>query len=517
MKFEILVLATLAACLAGCTTTESFGERSMSFNQALDQSVNTTALANVVRASERLPMTYSRLGSMTFTGSVGSTPSATLAFGGDGDKDLITFGASTSDEGSAPFDALVGEEFYNSILKSIDPATVKFYRDQGWPDRILFSLFVERVEIEPDLGDDVLPDWFIDRAGTVASKCTVNDPLDTQCPIFIEDEQRLVIDNDPDNARRFLAFQLMANTVAKRYEISLKENKPDTKPLPFCRPLGPEVAASDGSFAPAAGSGASRRFSKQVCDELKGYTEAYSLDDVTSFDPSTLPRGYKVFEGIVFRPLAGRPAVEFKVQNGWEPSDHIFGCTVDETGKTPGVGEGTPNCNLRIVLRSPNGMLYYLGEIMRAQRAAARHQSADESVADDFRTLCACGFATNPVPSDGVYEYDEAAFLSTCSDKSHVEVADWRFDYRGICPAPAGQSLFSIESGFNVPGGVSSTIQTYELYDFELNGRRYWISNESDRRGRTMQFITLVNEVFFLNQKASESPSVTLLRGRPGL
>ena len=51
------------------------------------------------------------------------------------------------------------------------------------------------------------------------------------------------------------------------------------------------------------------------------------------------------------------------------------------------------------------------------------------------------------------------------------------------------------------------------LYAFDLHQKSYWVPNNTNERGYTMEYINLINEVISLSQERSDPPSVTRLSG----
>ena len=174
-------------------------------------------------------------------------------------------------------------------------------------------------------------------------------------------------------------------------------------------------------------------------------------------------------------------------------------------------------CNVQIVLRSPNAMLYYLGEIYRAQLEANLPGASTDP--KGYKCLCDTNFL-------GIADYDREMKDHTREwrdqGKEAPTLEDMKFVFGSENPCSSEYKLtdegggesafFQIDSDKNFP--VFSFVRRLnELYAFEFNGRRYWVPDDTKRRGRTMQAITLVNEIFALNEKASDPPAVTILQG----
>lgn len=505
MKLYLTILAT--AALAGCSSTELLGNRAVDYNQELDYSTNVVMLSNVVRASDRLPMTYSRLGSMNYTGSSKQSPKPTIAFGPNQSDatDLLEFGFEATDSGTTDFEAQTGQEFYNGILQSLTADRVSFYRDRGWPDSILFPLFVEQMIVNTSVLNEVYCSNAMPSEKCDKSQKTIIE--DTDCDrgirraeytnIYFSDcfkpegeEVLFVMDNDPEDPNNFISFMIFAGTVGDDYFIDLVDKK-------------------DDYFV----SGCETEPRPESCEPFANLRPAFSVANVDGINLSTLPKKYTVRDGIVYEKVAPGKTMEFVAKDGGRGRKLSSGCTIS-AGESL-AERGGQTCPITVMLRSPNDMVYYLGELLRAQRdMGAKYQTAckqltkkeaalgpdDRFVFGAGKHFCIANAYDRNIPESKLSAEKRAGNEKSSNTRESAEKVSW-------------SPMFWIEQGRNIPGNVSSAYHLNDLYSFELNDDRFWISSDANRRGTTMQFIALLNELFYLNQKASAAPAVSLIQG----
>ena len=492
-----------------------------------------------------MPMFYTQLGSMNYSGSFEPSISQQLNLSNTGvGPSPFQVSGGGSDGGTAVFDALIGEKFYKAILKSIDPATVRFYRQQGWPDSLLYSLFVERLEFsfnpmpdDPKLNDNLGKLLSLDGVEYVAADIknhlkeayahkgfvafcrsqgrdtpekTAGEELEKAISFLqkalVCTEDKIIVDNDPDNPHRYLLFRFIVSSISNKayWTVETHTDKNDNKPHKIC----------DGSTTPTP----------SYCGELEGYAYAFDLEslaNVTQTDFSLDKKSMKVIDNKVFTKIADKTCILFtQIEAAPTPKN----CTTspfpvqvvtDDTG-------GTNNQNkINIVLRSPNSMLYYLGELLRAQ-------SETEFTAQ----------------KDGEKKVDVIDYISFCEKYTNSRFADKNNDeflFGADTPCTSRQHLASLgnsaaQTDDNKPDNLEKQenldlddhalfylmtrnpkvkFRDKGLFDFKFNDVVYYVSEDNQHlRGRTLQAVTLINEIFFSFQEASDAPAVTILDGR---
>jgi hypothetical protein len=143
-KRATVALALLG--LTGCELTDPFSVRTVAYNKEAEIGGDNQLLLNIIRAYKSLPMQFTTL--QQVTGSAGSLSIApTFSFGpgakGKGDSIGITAGIQMGPGFQlAPLDT---QSFYEGILTPIAPQLLDLYLNQGYPREFIFDLFVEKL------------------------------------------------------------------------------------------------------------------------------------------------------------------------------------------------------------------------------------------------------------------------------------------------------------------------------------------------------------------------------------
>lgn len=478
MKEAIIVGAAIAG-LSACSSTEMLGNRAVEYNHALEYSTNVTTLSNIVRAAKRLPMIYSRMGSMSYTGSIDAKPSLNVGIGAGSTEDAFTFGIDNKDSGVTPFDALTGQKFYNAINTSISPSLIATYRDRGWSDDILFPLFIEKIEIERVLipGNTLLET--VVSAGEKTHTKLVRKKTTQLTNVGESDSDILTFVNDPMDPMKFIAFKSLSRAVIEAYDINLEvvQEEFPTKYYSVLKGRNIAISSMEAKF-------------------LNGYREAFLRSAFKEIDLSTFPAKYKILGDVIFEKKTPKKRLSFRLKQPQQSGASSEQTEVPQEACAIGIkfDEKEASCTtesskLKIYLRSPNDMVYYLGEVLRAQN----EKSAQ------YKRVC--------------------SELSGNKDGNYTSATDFAFGVYKLCPTRdefedgSAQRMFHVESSLNIPGGLSELQRSRSLFTFELHDQRYWISADPNRRGRTMQYVALINELFFLQQEASSPTPVNIIQG----
>ena len=144
----------LAVALAGCATVSDFTEQNQKANVAVEQSSNAMLLLNVIRSYQRRPMHFTAIQSVK-TPLADGTPEFALglpAFGYDR-AGKRTWTPSLTYKVHVPnFDVTVwdGQEFMRGITTPVDQKTFVYYLDQGWPLPLIVHLMVREIRLLKD-------------------------------------------------------------------------------------------------------------------------------------------------------------------------------------------------------------------------------------------------------------------------------------------------------------------------------------------------------------------------------
>ncbi|MFN0023723.1 MAG: hypothetical protein ACKVS5_07470 [Parvularculaceae bacterium] len=416
-------------------------------------------------------MHYTRLGSMTFEGNINPMASIGGTLGNDTPENIpLEFAVGGSGGGNVNFESLSSEKFYKAILASIEPGTVKYYRDQGWPDEIVMSLFVERIVLTEELAHQIFfSELKLELINFQSITKKVERPDNNK-----ETETIIIVDNDPENAARYLDFRRFTKYVTGNFEIDLvAEEKPDKRlaSLTDLKGLSQPVFSEEslkgakivksGIFVPQTPTPSVKFTPRMVTEKVE---RPAKRDADLPIPPALSPENGK------------GPANVYEA----EGLVKVVSCIATDE---PPKATNASNCNFEIVLRSPNSALYYLGELHRAQ--------ADPELVKEYKVAC---------KMVGSSEAIIIGATNPCQTRATI--------LRG-----EDRSLFYLESKDNKFFERRGFRHEHGLFDFSIQNRHYWVPNDPNLRGRTMQMVTIINELFAQKQERSDPPAVTILQG----
>jgi len=160
-RFSRLILAVVSGLLAfGCSSHRQLAIQAVDFNLTVEKAQNEMLLLNVIRAKDRLPMYMTGIASLS--GNVSTSIAASLPGTYTSSKgigiDTITrsttpsAGASMSANPTFSLAVLDTQEFMKGFLAPISTDLLAYYWNQGWPPDLLIYLLVQQVEIVPNSG-----------------------------------------------------------------------------------------------------------------------------------------------------------------------------------------------------------------------------------------------------------------------------------------------------------------------------------------------------------------------------
>lgn len=308
--------------LTGCATLQKADmvQTMTNFNAVVEKAQNEMLLLNIIRASERRPMYFTGFnqirGSLSY--SVG-TGSFTVPFG-PGATSLVPYSINpTATYTTNPtFDVTVwnDKDFIKGMMEPVAPEVMDYYiRTLGWPKDMLLPLFINSIEI-------IQPG---------------KDPV--------------TLKNDPDinQKNEFDKFKSKLSFIAENCEIAS---------VPKTETIGPEIDASDVDLDDLiemknADLDLEKVKYKQSKYQLTATKKDYYLKckdgadynqlKKATTDPEIMPgkKGLKISF-----------AKDFKLA---EKKDYSEEDKKEDKDKTA----------INIYLRSPEGILYFLGEILR--------------------------------------------------------------------------------------------------------------------------------------------------------
>jgi len=322
------IVACLLCGLAGCASQRDFVQQAHKANIVLEEAHNQVLLLNILRAEQRRPLYFTAISE--FQGPLGtaSTESAfSITLGAADANPAFTFGPTkaTADRAIFKVAPLDTQEFIRGITQPVPMSVLKHYLDQGWPRPLLLSLLIRRLDIAP-----------------VDGKCPTFGGLTTK-PQF----GRCSYVNFPEDEDDFRRFQAVLAAML-RCDVGIK---PGGQPTEFGPPL--------------AGRGVNR-----LADRIAAAKEGFKLTEsgsgymITKSPGLALTLAKKCWEDTL---KSGSPSTTSDHESG---RTRVFGSTdTDEEDRK------APELEPSILIRSPEGVIYYLGELVRAAR---KHGAASE-------------------------------------------------------------------------------------------------------------------------------------------
>lgn len=354
-------LAAMAAILllTGCGTEVHVADELTTFNEAQQKGTAQLILLNILRARERQPLAYSHFD--VLRGGISGNASAGLAvpFGPGAAANALATGLGVTPGISQDVKPQDDQDFYRGILTPLSAETWALYQDQDWNPDLLFHLFVEDIKLTQEDYDTVArvtADLCRENAnvGGVAASCSglaeTNASVSaihdcTPATILVNGKTLLKLMNDPgDRCSQRLYDALTQSLTILGFHIAEETSKTDVGPA-----MGAAVFkdtqwpfALKGSNIEIAGSGGTYQF-KTVSKDY-----AVALSNMPCPGAANIAVAATSEIGAQIRALAAEDkanAVAHKQQS--ECSEK-------------------PRLQIGITTRSPDGMLYYMGEVARA-------------------------------------------------------------------------------------------------------------------------------------------------------
>lgn len=329
-------LLTLGAC-----TEYLIADRAIDFNIALESANNRQILLNAVRASKRHPMIFSEPTIVRAKDPVTGGATLTLPFGGGtNERFALSPSVSLGSGISLEYKPLNSQEFFRGITTTVKMKTVDYYLDQGWPAEMILLMLVREIKLDKT-DEEVHPiDSAFDAICGTINQC--NSAKRNQfknrsvCPISVTmtDTSGKSFVNAPGKGKNdhcgFLEFQ---NLIRKLIALNIRI-----------------------AFNPSAStSKLEKRIVTNITDEKTGRKKRVVRDECVIKEGGGLQFKFDI-EGDKHITLS-------EVQ---KVSEDRNVCGVSESGND-GEQDAKNTENGKILLRSPEAMIFYMGELIEAQ------------------------------------------------------------------------------------------------------------------------------------------------------
>ncbi len=148
---QLLLAAATLALLAGCSLQRPVAHHAVAYNRAVEKAHNQTVLLNAVRSMQRHPQHYTAITQVLGTASNSLTPSLSLTLVKDAFTPWEPSGSATrSGQAVVTVSVLDDQDFVQGLLSPVTLDQVDFFLSQGWPERLVGMLFVRRIEVRND-------------------------------------------------------------------------------------------------------------------------------------------------------------------------------------------------------------------------------------------------------------------------------------------------------------------------------------------------------------------------------
>ena len=158
-KFYLLGMAAVVAVLSGCGSTNSTTFRSMSaaYREVVESYSNDNTLINVVRASQKMPVSFLDIPSIMGTGNVSANASLTgtaNSLSTMSNTVTPTVGLTVSGGYTFTQSSLDNATFMKPFLSAIQPEIVGYLSaNQAAPKSVLYSLVIDSIDVVTDKKD----------------------------------------------------------------------------------------------------------------------------------------------------------------------------------------------------------------------------------------------------------------------------------------------------------------------------------------------------------------------------
>ncbi len=362
-------LALAGLLTSGCAVDGLLATQATDTNIGYEQANNRMLLLNIVRATQQRPMYFTALKDFNINSKVsGSTGSFTVPFGQAATHQYqIAPSLSAEQTPQVGIDILDDKDFINAVYTPTSAKTLRHFIRQGWPLKVLLHVFVRKIET----GDGALindPDnryrldlftravELISRSGKIDKGKTSYDRQGPwiKADKFYESKVVAEIVKQTDSKLEFIECWSMAEFNREMRKLTEQAKKTAlrdkwNKSLWKC---GGTVSV--GSFAPLEIS-APLVYEYVPAESGKAGELKKATDAINELVKELNKEIRKSFED------TGQTNAKNRVAEG----EAVLKTLLSKTSAKIAVDD--PKKPIKLALRSPQGMLYYLGEVARAR------------------------------------------------------------------------------------------------------------------------------------------------------
>jgi len=419
-----MVVAAAALALGACSFDGRIADHAVSYNRTAEEASNKNLLTNVLRAKDRRPMHFTRFaalrGGFTVTGDAGLSGSFPVGLNSTSFTLSPSIGGSGQTRPGFEVGVLDDQEFMNGLLDPIELLLFDYYLTQGWPKDLLQLLLIEKIEI-------------VD-----------------------EDGGRRILDNDPEDSVELEEFRDAIGLWRDNFRVASVTRK--------AKPFGPEMLIDDQkpfeiANIPHIAKAKERGLTiEKICRDEKNAVVKCELQHAKEFLQLQVP-GKAELRFCVVQKCENRLEDEEEHKKISDSGGAVilgFAEMADSSRKAQKflLDRGMPIEKIKsaaIHLRSVQGIIYYLGEVVRTYENSEGKAEVATSISRE------AGCPNNEMP------------------------------------------LFRLAKA----GGTTSAAQMAVDY----RGETYEIPAENCAAGRTTQVMSLITQLLALKKKGEALPS----------
>ena len=336
-----VVLVATALTLGACSQY-GVANRSISVNKGLETANNRMLLLNAVRASKRYPMAFSAINFVSTSDPLSGSVGLSVPFGGDAASRFIVTPNISLDSGiTMQITPMDKQEFTRGITTPTSLETLNYYLRQGWPEEMLFLMFVRTMRIKNPCAET-----FLDQP-----KATALENL-KKCPDDKDDKQVTpeteLLENAPGKTEasqtKFNDFQTKLRDLIKTHKLQVRELETVTP------------SAKDWTTT--------TRITKRVPERPGGEKKLKIVKQITTEEPSEATKSSRLILAAKLPKAQFRGAMDLvsmlpKVR---KKQKEKLGCIEDK--------DEPKSCYVEVEvapLRSPEAMIFYMGELIDTQ------------------------------------------------------------------------------------------------------------------------------------------------------
>lgn len=469
---------------AGCVANR-LAPTIVNYNLAVEQAQNEVLLLNAIRSAKKQPFYLTDISKINGSIKRDLTASVAAPFGslhkGTGANNTTTAGATYTVNPTFDVNVLNSQDFMKGFLRPIDPDLFAYYWGQGWPRELLLYLFVQKVQVQTSEGNLITYDnhpRFEEADDPATSELACFGRWVTS---FLSGDPHL-IPTEPENVKvgpslgdaKISGFNDVIGAEKGQLSLELVDPNP-AKPL-F------QLKRQKRDYTIVV-----RSQDYKECDRKP----RADIEDLTSLEVGAS------MAGVIQAP----PAVEIEIPSADKidqpVASHIHGWGVaTESGKKK---TGKIVQNLVLSLRSPEGVLYYLGQLMRLEQHSGLTPRITVAAKNDEYKLTPLFVA---FPPDGISDGGEK--LPDCRQRS-VSVTDGEGEVYII---PRRPQIQQAKSPLQAALGESNPLKNKG----QLTPADYFGRLDNCEPGESMRVLSILTQLIGLQKTAQDFPPTTTVR-----